>query len=113
MLKRETGLKNFDREELFNSEGEKNLQICHQLWVSPQINWDGRLLGCCFVFTDDFGVNVFDIGLENAIKSENYKYAKKMLQGEVGVPPNIKNLPCANCMKYKTMVETGQYFFNL
>ena len=42
------------------------------------------------VFTDDFGVNVFEIGLKNAIKSKNYKYAKKMLQGEVGVPPNIK-----------------------
>ena len=111
MLKRETGLKHLTGEELFNDEGRDHIQICNQLWDSPQINWDGRLLGCCLVYTDDFGVNVFEIGLENAIKSKNYKYAKKMLQGEVGVPSKMKNLPCANCMKYKTMVETRQYIF--
>ena len=113
MLKRETGLKYLSREEVFRNEGRIYIQMCHQLWDSPQINWDGRLLGCSSVSTDDFGVNVFEIGLQNAINSENYKYAKEMLQGKVGVPPNVKNLPCANCEKYKTMVKTGQYISDI
>ena len=110
MLKRETGLQHLSREEVFRNEGKVYMHaLCHQLWVSPQINWDGRLLGCCSVSTDDFGVNVFEIGLKNAIDSENYQYAKKMLQGKVDIPPNVKNLPCVNCKKYKIMVETGHY----
>ncbi len=29
--------------------------ICHQLWDHPQINWDGKVLGCCRNFWGDFG----------------------------------------------------------
>ncbi|MSO49441.1 MAG: hypothetical protein EXQ49_05995 [Acidobacteria bacterium] len=29
--------------------------ICHHLWDAPQINWDGKVLGCCRNFWGDFG----------------------------------------------------------
>jgi hypothetical protein len=108
MLIKETGLKYLSNKELFEAK-KKHYVNCYILWKSPQINWDGRLLGCCSVFNDDFGVNVFEVGLKNAINSENYKYAKKMLMGKVAIPKNAKNIPCIDCEEYKIMQETGIY----
>ena len=31
--------------------------ICHQLWDRPQVNFDGKMLGCCRNFWGDFGSN--------------------------------------------------------
>lgn len=110
MLIKETGLKFLTRKEMFESEKKLyNYEMCLQLWKSPQINYDGRLLGCCSVYTDDFGVNVFEIGLKRAINSKNYKYAKKMLEGKADIPENKENIPCVNCGIYKKMKETGLY----
>jgi len=96
MLKKETGLKFLTRKELL--EANRNAHNwCSMLWNAPQINWDGRLLGCCCVYTDDFGVNVFEIGLEEALNSENYIIAKKILMGKIDIPENTKNIPCASC----------------
>jgi MoaA/NifB/PqqE/SkfB family radical SAM enzyme len=102
MLKKETGLKYLSREEVFKNEGRPygNYGLCRLLWNEPQINWDGRLLGCCCVSNDDYGVNVFKIGLKKAINSKKYRYAKEMIQGKVGVPKNKKNIPCVNCNQY-------------
>jgi MoaA/NifB/PqqE/SkfB family radical SAM enzyme len=69
------------------------MPYCYQLWDSPQINWDGKLLGCCVNRRKDFG-NVFNEGLESCLKSEKYTYAKKMLQGKV--KPR-KDIPCFDC----------------
>src|SRR5262249_35795904 len=30
------------------------LPYCHQLWDAPQINWDGKVLGCCMNTWGDF-----------------------------------------------------------
>jgi MoaA/NifB/PqqE/SkfB family radical SAM enzyme len=111
ILMKETGLKYLTRKEKREKQkgGIYNRSMCHQLWKSPQINWDGRLLGCCGVYMDDFGVNVFEVGLKKAVNSDNYKYAKKMLTGKAGVPKNVKNIPCVNCDSYKMMKETGIY----
>ena len=83
--------------------------ICRQLWICPQINWDGRLLGCCNLFKDDFGINVFEEGLEKAINSDNFKYAKQLLQGKVPPSPHYKNIPCVSCSDYKQMVENNSF----
>lgn len=70
---------------------------CPQFWLDPQINWDGRLLGCCLNIYSDFG-NVFKSGLTECLKSEKYTYAKKMLRGEQKLRDDIV---CARCPKYK------------
>jgi len=106
MLKKEINLKYLSPKEELENKKRPRYAICPQLWYSPQINWDGRLLGCCYVYNDDFGVNVFETGLKKALNSENYKYAKKMLKGKVDISPTIKNIPCVNCHHYKRMKET-------
>jgi MoaA/NifB/PqqE/SkfB family radical SAM enzyme len=106
MLKKETGLEYLTRNEMLANKKIYS-HLCHQLWESPQINYDGRLLGCCGAYLDDFGVNVFEVGIERAINSANYILAKKMLKGEIDVPENTKNIPCANCSIYKTMKKEG------
>ncbi|MFW9876996.1 MAG: radical SAM protein, partial [Candidatus Thorarchaeota archaeon] len=69
---------------------------CIQLWENPQINWDGKFLGCCSNIFSDFG-NVFEMGLEKCKQSEKYVYAKKMLLGEVEKRDDI---PCSRCGIY-------------
>jgi len=111
MLKKETGLKHLSRKEVLASEGKPyfNYGVCRQLWNEPQINWDGRLLGCCIVFSNDFGINVFETGLEKAINSEKYRYAKEMLQGKVGIPEDNENIPCVDCEHFQIMHKTKNY----
>lgn len=60
-VKRETGLKYVSRAEYLEHEGKSySRSMCMALWKAPAINWDGRLLGCCNMYKDDFGVNVFE-----------------------------------------------------
>jgi len=109
MLEKETGLKNLSREEVAVNEKKIYSHMCHQLWTQPQVNWDGRLLGCCGNVSEDFGINVFEVGLKKAINSKSYKHAKKMLKGKIGIPKKMNNLPCINCAKFKRMEKMGLY----
>ncbi len=70
---------------------------CHQFWLAPQINWDGKLFGCCLNIYSDFG-NVFKSGLTKCLKSEKYTDAKKMLLDDKNLKSDIV---CARCPKYK------------
>ena len=72
------------------------IDACTQFWTGPQINWDGKLLGCCVNHWGDFG-NVFESGLKNCMKSEKYIYAKKMLLGKEELREDI---PCRHCFHY-------------
>ena len=106
LIRRETGLLSLTRDELLINEKKIYASnLCNQLWDAPQINYDGLLLGCCVVHKDDFGINVFKKGLEKALKSKNYNYAKKMLLGQVGILKKNKNIPCVNCSIFKRMNE--------
>ena len=55
---------------------------CRQLWDSPQINWDGRLLGCCVPADFDFEVNVFKTELLQALNSRDYLATKQLVCGQ-------------------------------
>ena len=68
---------------------------CAQMLFSPQINWDGRLLGCCRVFRSDWGVNVFEMqGLEKALRNMVYR---KALCSHLGERKGTEDNPCKNC----------------
>ena len=69
---------------------------CFQLWNAPQINWDGKLLGCCANNWTDFG-NVFESGMKECLSSERYAYAKKML---LGIEKPRDDIPCNGCHHY-------------
>ncbi len=70
---------------------------CAQMWDAPQVNWDGKLLGCCFNDIADFG-NAFEAGLGPLLRSERYRYARRML---VGRAPPRADIPCTTCPLYR------------
>lgn len=80
--------------------------LCLQLWRKPQINWDGKVLGCCFNLGGDFGGNAFERGLERAVGSEKLVCARRMLHGAVPPDPGI---PCTTCSKYRHRREQGRW----
>ncbi|MDR0823142.1 MAG: radical SAM protein [Endomicrobium sp.] len=116
----ETGLKYLNRETFTKNTKSLYANMCQSLWNKPYINWDGRLLGCCYVSQNDFGVNVFEIGIENALKSANYVYAKRLLSGKIAYkdypipsPTNgckgQKRIPCLYCIRYKYIFENKSF----
>ncbi|MGH7743038.1 MAG: radical SAM/SPASM domain-containing protein, partial [Candidatus Eiseniibacteriota bacterium] len=51
---------------------------CQDMWLSPQINWDGKMLGCCVNVWGDYG-NVFASSLDECLASVKYRYSQNML----------------------------------
>ena len=80
--------------------------FCTDLFKNPQINFNGELQGCCMCVTEHFGVNVFEVGLEKALKSVNVQYAKKMLSDfSVVEKPEI---PCTGCQIYEFLKKRNK-----
>jgi hypothetical protein len=71
--------------------------ICYELWVMPQINWDGRVLGCCRNYWGEFGGNAFAEGVFAVANSERIGYARDMLLGK---RPPREDVPCSTCKQY-------------
>ena len=106
-VKRETGLTFTTRAEYTEITGEIFLNsICHQLWDNPQINWDGKILGCCRNFWGDFGGNAFTDGLSASLNGETIAYARGMLTGENPVRDGI---PCTSCDIYRSMSHASKW----
>jgi hypothetical protein len=80
--------------------------ICNQLWDNPQINWDGKVLGCCRNFWGDFGGNAFTDGLIPSLNNEKIRYARKMLRGEM---PAREDIPCTTCEIYLHMCANNRW----
>ena len=78
---------------------------CSMLWVIPQINPDGRLLGCCANYWGDFG-NVFEQGFEAVYQGPKLTYARDMLRGKV---PARADIPCTTCEVYQRQSSRGQH----
>ncbi|HWL74230.1 MAG TPA: radical SAM protein, partial [Burkholderiaceae bacterium] len=81
--------------------------ICMQLWKHPQINWDGKVLGCCRNFWGDFGGNAFRDGLLESLNHEKMAYARDMLEGKKPARPDI---PCTTCELYTRRERDKQWF---
>jgi MoaA/NifB/PqqE/SkfB family radical SAM enzyme len=71
---------------------------CHQLWLRPRINLDGRLLGCSVNYWDDFG-NVFTDGLEACLDGDKMKRTREVL---MGLRPADESTPCQRCKVYQS-----------
>ena len=99
-IRREAGLGVASRTEYYEKYGDKYLEtgICSQLWKRPQINWDGKVLGCCRNIWGDFG-NAFQEGLVHSFNNPKIAYARRMLLGKA--PPR-KDIPCTTCPAYHT-----------
>lgn len=96
-----------DRREYLEKE-KKHYQRheCYGLWLNPQINWDGKLLGCSRNMWGVFGGNVFESGLMDAINGEKMCYTREMLMGRV---PAREDMPCMKCGIYQSMAQYSNW----
>jgi MoaA/NifB/PqqE/SkfB family radical SAM enzyme len=100
-VRAQTGERAVTRQEYEQMYGRQYLSsICHQLWDDPQINWDGKNLGCCRNFWGDFGGNAFTDGLDACLNHEKMQYARAMLRGQ---KPPRDDIPCSTCEMYLSM----------
>jgi MoaA/NifB/PqqE/SkfB family radical SAM enzyme len=100
-VRRETRHGTATRAEFKERHGHDYMQsICHELWDMPQVNWDGKVLGCARNFWGDFGGNAFTDGLIESLNNEKIAYARKMLRGHA---PARDDIPCTTCDIYIDM----------
>lgn len=104
-IRNETGAAT--REEYRQQHGVDYKQsLCRKLWDQPQLNWDGKILGCPRNFWSAFGGNAFKDDLLQSINSERIRYARKMLRGKTTAVPDI---PCSSCDIYLSMRENNTW----
>ena len=105
LVRREAGAAT--REEFRRTQGAGYVDsICSHLWDQPQINWDGRVLGCSRNFWGEFGGNAFRDGLTASVNSERIQYARGML---TGLLPAREDVPCATCDIYLDRKASGRW----
>jgi hypothetical protein len=100
-VKKAAGMSAVSREEYRNKYKRIYIFPCIQLWGCPQINWDGKLMGCCKNRWGDFG-NVFEEGFDACLTGEKFVHVKKMLLGEVKPGGDI---PCKECPLFKDILK--------
>lgn len=106
-VRRELGLDAATREEFREKHGVGYLDdICTQMWNAPQINWDGKVLGCCRNYWGELGGNALTDGLLESINSERMRYARQMLLGQAPERPDV---PCTTCGVYIDRKRTGSW----
>jgi MoaA/NifB/PqqE/SkfB family radical SAM enzyme len=106
-VRAETGESALSREEYERIHGRPYLSsTCHQLWDLPQINWDGKVLGCCWNYWGDFGGNAFTDGLVESLNGEKIAYARDMVRGK---QPPREDIPCSTCKLYSAMRDRSQW----
>lgn len=94
-----------DKEKEAQMKNESEL-LCYQLEESPQINFNGDLLGCCVLHTRTFKANVFKEGFLEALNSPMMLKAKHML-ADFSVEPD-NSIPCATCEEYINLKRQNQ-----
>lgn len=97
MVREITGFDFERKRDEYDLNASLNNTFCRQMFFSPQINWDGRLLGCCVLFNNDWNVNVFEKGLEYCLNSGSYKDMLMMMLGGSKVDDGV---PCKGCRHY-------------
>ena len=95
-----SGLPVSSRKEYKEKFGQAYLRdgTCRQLWNAPQINFDGKMLGCCVNHWGNFG-DVFEEGFDEVLNGEKMNYARQMLMGKA---PARDDIPCTSCTYYKS-----------
>ena len=81
-------------------------ETCAQLWDDPQLNWDGKNLGCCRNFWGDFGGNAFADGLAACMTHEKMVHARRMLRGRAAPRDDI---PCSTCEIFQVRRENSDW----
>lgn len=106
LVRQESGLGVSSREEYLAKTGKDYAgKICTQLWLQPQINFDGKVLGCCVNYWGNFG-NVFQAGLYESLNNEKINYARAML---LGYKDSKADIPCSSCKYYESKKKNATW----
>lgn len=95
-----------DSKEIIDIFRSDDFELCKQIWLSPQINWDGTLLGCCCSTHHNLNTNVFRTNLKKALKTEKMKFIRNVLSGKEAANETIA---CNWCHFYKIKKEKNTY----
>lgn len=96
-IKKETGLDYASRDEYLTKHKDEYKHPCYQCLYSPQINWNGDVLGCCVNKWKGLG-NILDHPL---VKIFNFELYKKMLETLVGKRDVDDTIPCYYCPNFE------------
>jgi MoaA/NifB/PqqE/SkfB family radical SAM enzyme len=107
LIARESGLGVSNRAEYKEKFGQAfaTRSFCREMWTAPQVNFDGRVIGCCINHWDDYG-NAFKDGLFKVLNNERMRYARSMLLGKAKERVDIA---CTGCKFYQAMKENGSW----
>jgi hypothetical protein len=96
-----------DREE-YTERRKEGLcrELCAHMWTRPQINWDGRLMGCQRNEWSAYADDALGGDLLASCNNERMTYARRMLLGEA--PPR-DDVPCTRCEVYADMVRFDNF----
>jgi MoaA/NifB/PqqE/SkfB family radical SAM enzyme len=107
LVRKQTGLGVATREEYWQKF--RHLYVvencCLELWHQPQINYDGRLLGCSINYWADYG-NVFQDGLTACLNNEKINYVRDLLMGQHAA---AEGTPCSRCRVYQKRKENNYW----
>jgi MoaA/NifB/PqqE/SkfB family radical SAM enzyme len=96
-----------DRHEYMQQEQKHYMRAqCYEMWFNPQVNWDGKLLGCSRNFWGDYAANAFEGRLLEHVNNEKMRYARAMLTGQ---QPERADIPCVHCGVYRSMRTYNQW----
>jgi MoaA/NifB/PqqE/SkfB family radical SAM enzyme len=106
LVRKATGIGIASRAEYKQKMGRSYIRdCCTQLWRTPQLNYDGRVLGCCINYWGDYG-NAFQDGLLPCLNSEKMNCARDMLSGN---KQTREDVPCTKCKIYQSMKEENDW----
>ena len=97
-----------DRAEFLDATGVQYCRdLCLGIWSAPQVNWDGRLLGCGCNTISAFAEYALGNNFTREINNERMRYARRMLMGSA--PPR-DDIACSHCPFYKPIAEHGLWY---
>lgn len=99
-VKAQTGLNYTSRKEYRDVNKKEYKQPCYQCLYSPQINWNGDVLGCCVNKWNSLG-NISNSSIQEILESDKYQFMIKVLFGEAEVDESIPCYYCPNIIKIK------------
>ena len=84
---------------------------CSQLWMSPQINWDGRFFGCCINHETPYNdESLFEIPLSEYLERPIIKNTKQMLMGQAC--SGECNPYCQKLCHHYTVMKAEKHFIS-
>ena len=82
---------------------------CAEVFFNPQVNWDGRFLGCCTLADDIYDLDAFSMSLEEILNTKEIQQIKELIRGKLYRKEEAKNLKCYKCWFYGELCKSGEF----